>query len=392
MIWFDAHLDLACLAVRGRNMTSPVSGPIGPFEPGCVTLPELVTAGVRFALATVFTELVPSDTPSDQITAEQYPAGDVEFASRRGRAQVEAYLTWQDMGLVKIDIPSCLRPDPDVGETRAGMGVSETIPPLLARKARRLAAGPAAPGKPPLLHLGLLVEGADPIRSPDELPWWIERGVCAVGLTWARGSRYAAGNNAEPVPDTTPTGTTGLTHLGRSMVKALDALGVVHDLSHLSQQATEELLELTDAPVIASHSNCRALLGGERDGKNQRHLRDQTIIEIGRRGGVVGLNLFAMFLRADGPFEGDDRPTIDHAADHVDRIAALMGRRTGVALGSDMDGGFSRLAMCRPIEGPTDLPRLADALRARGWTSDDIDGFTHLNWLAFFEKQAARRM
>ena len=73
---------------------------------------------------------------------------------------------------------------------------------------------------------------------------------------------------------------------------AMDALGVVHDLSHLSDVSMDQLLELTDRPVIASHSNCRALLPGD----DMRHLRDESIREIARRGGVIGLNLCRNFI------------------------------------------------------------------------------------------------
>jgi microsomal dipeptidase-like Zn-dependent dipeptidase len=150
------------------------------------------------------------------------------------------------------------------------------------------------------VSLGVLMECADPIRDPDELPWWVERGVVAIGLAWWRGSRYATGNG-EP----SCTSGIGLTDLGRELVKRMDAQGVVHDASHLSDRALDDLFALTDKPVIASHSNCRALLGGV----NQRHLTDEAILEIGRRGGVIGLNLVKNFIRAGlNRADPNDRP------------------------------------------------------------------------------------
>lgn len=384
MTWFDAHLDLACLAVLGRDMRSDrCEVPEGKMHPGCVTLPALRRAGVRFALATVFIEQV--DAESARLTAEQYRLGDVEGAVRRARAQLEVYETWRDAGEVTIDLPACLAAEPGVGAIRGGMGVSEVVPSSAGERAR--AAGRDAPGP----HLGILIEGADALRVPEELEWWAGRGVVACSLAWWRGSRFASGNNGEPVLDDTGQSHAGLTPMGRELVTVMDALGVVHDLSHLSDVSTHEVLSLTDMKVIASHSNCRELLGGELGGKNQRHLRDETIREIGRRGGVVGLNLFGRFLAPAGN-DGEARPaTIDDAVAHVERVCEIMGHRSGVGLGSDMDGGFNRYAMCRGIEGPEDLPRLSDALKTRGWTDAEIRGFTHENWAGFWAGVGARR-
>jgi len=349
-LWFDAHLDLASLAVGGRDMTA--ADPLeagGPHQPGSVTIPALVAAGVRCALGTIFTE-AEGDGP------EGYPAGDAETAHRRGRAQLEAYLTWQDMGLVAIDLPGALRQDHHVGEIRGGMGVTEIVPhpPITQLDASKL-------------HLGVLMESADPIRSPEELSWWTERGLVMIAMAWWRSSRYAGGNG-HPAD--------GLTDLGRELADAMDELNVVHDLSHLSQKATGQLLEHTSALVVASHSNARALI----EPADERHLADETIREIARRGGVIGVNLVSNFLRSGLARDGRERATIDDVVRHVEHIAAVAGRRDAVALGSDMDGGFSRERLPEGISGPVDLEKLAAALRAAGWTESDIEGFRWKNW------------
>jgi len=359
MPWLDAHLDLACLAVNGRDMTQrdPVKAG-GPFQPGSVTIPSLLRGGVTCALATIFTE-------ADGDGPEGYPTGDAEAAHKRGRAQLEAYLTWRDMGLLTIDLPGALKTDKHVGEIRGGMGVVEFVPDdPVARLAKD--------GK---LHIGILMECADPIRTPDELPWWVERGVIMVGMAWWRGSRYAGGNGQPGV---------GLSDLGKELATVMDHLGVVHDLSHLSQQATEDLLAHTDAVVVASHSNCRALV----EPADERHLADETIMEIGRRGGVVGVNLVSDFLRTGVTREGGESATIDDVMAHVERICDLMGRRDGVGLGSDADGGFSREGLPEEIDGPADFEKLALALRAAGWTDAEIDGFRWRNWAGVLTRKA----
>jgi len=392
-LWFDAHLDLACLAVTGREMNAPLEslsggGPHkpGPWAPASITLPSLADGGVRFALATIFTEVVP--TPDEATTAEQYPAGDVERAHRTGRAQLEVYETWRDRGLVTINLPRALRVEPGVGRVRAGMGVAEVVPPSLEARMDATLRGtgerPRDADGPPL-HIGILMENADPIRTPDELPWWTGRGVCAIGLAWARPSRYAMGNSAER------DDSIGLTDLGRRLVRDMDALGVVHDLSHLSDRACDELLALTDKPVIASHSNCRALLDGVLGpgGGNHRLLRDETVRQIARRGGVVGINLCSAFL-GRGLWE-TGRATIADVVAHVERICVLTGSRRHVALGSDMDGGFAATRLPEGIDRPRDLVKILDALRERGWGDEDVADFSWRNWARFWAGEATCR-
>lgn len=368
MLWFDAHLDLAYLAINGRDMLAETAASLnqssggagriraGVHPPAAVTLPELVHGNVRLCLATIFTEVGGSG-------AEGYPAGDWERAFIVGRAQLEVYLTWQERGQFAVDMMSIVRHDPGVGEIRGGMGVSELRPEPIGKRLAR------ADKKDPLLHAGILMENADPIRSPADLAWWKDRGLIALGLTWAKSSRYAGGNMSQD----------GLTHAGRELVREMDRLGIVHDVSHLSDRALDELLDATDRPVIASHSNCRTLLG---DPANQRHAGDAAIREISRRGGVVGLNLYSRFLVPVS--EPQRRATIDECVRHIEHVCELAGSRRHVGLGSDMDGGFSAEQLPEGIDTASHLDRIAEALQARGWSDEEILGFAHINWARFF--------
>ncbi|GJQ29252.1 MAG: peptidase [Phycisphaerae bacterium] len=367
--WFDAHLDLAYLAVRGRDLRRPLAAlndaTQGPHPPAGVTLPALRDAGVRMILGTIFTEVVPTDH-AGALTAEQYRAGDADAAHRRGRAQLEVYRTWSDEGEMALDLAAGLHAPEGVGTIRGGMGVSEVVPtPPDARAARLL--------RDERLHLGILMENADPIRAPDELPWWVERGVCMIGLTWARSGRYARGNTADPADRV------GLTPLGRELVAGMDRLGVLHDVSHLSDRALDDLFDATPRRVVASHSNCRALL--DRDGQppNQRHLTDRAIREITRRDGVIGLNLFSGFL-VRGEAGEKRRATVDEALAHVDRICELTGNTRHVGLGSDLDGGFGADRLPVGIDQPAHFRRLADGLTRRGWTMTQVEDFAWRNW------------
>ena len=327
--WFDAHLDLAYLAANGRDLSRLLADCGGPHLPAALTFPSMAEGGVRACLGTVFTEL-------DGTDAVGYPAGDAEAANSAGVRQVNLYRGWLDAGVL--------------APFRTGAGIA--------------------------IRAGILVECADPIRSPDELSWWADRGVVAIGLAWARGSRYATGN-AEPGCSSGR----GLTDLGREMVPAMDALGIIHDVSHLSDRALDDLFSLTTRPVMASHSNCRSLL----DGKNQRHLTDAAIREIGRRGGIVGLNLVKNFIRTGLDRENPaDRPSIDDALRHVEHVCAIMGHDRGVGLGSDLDGGISAHDLPAGISSPRDFEKLAQGLVCRGWSEERVDAFAWGNWARFF--------
>lgn len=323
MRFFDGHLDLACLAINGRDLTRDEPDQ-PPWAPGCITFPALRRAGVVGFMGTIFTEAGGQDRVG-------YPAGDAQAAHAVGVAQLDLYRRWHEQGLIDLD-----------GST-----------------------GRLDPARPRGI---LLMEGADPIRSPDELDWWAARGVRAIGLAWARGSRYAGGN---------ATPEQGLTPLGRDLLIRMGKRGIVHDISHLSPRALDEALALgTHGPgmVVASHSNCRSCLAGS----EARHLADDTIRHLGALGGVVGLNLYAPFLRA-GLTPGE-RPSLDDALRHVERVVTLMGHARGVGLGTDLDGGFSRLQLPRGIDGPEHLVHLADALRAAGWNEADVEAFAWRNW------------
>ncbi len=356
--WFDAHLDLAYLAVSGRDMLASPDRAGGPDLPAAVTLPSLRAGHVDAALATIFIE------PGDAEGPARYRRADPASASRAARAQLDVYNLWALEGHIALGTDR-RRPSPHPG--------------------------------PPPLRAAILIEGADGIASPDELPWWIERGVAAVGLAWATGSRYAAGNADEP--------TRALTPLGREMVRAIDhartpaGRRVLHDLSHLSDASLRELLELADGPVMASHSNCRSIIAS-RDLHSgaipaplasradparvllQRHLGDDTIREIARRDGVIGINLYSPFLIPGAA--RDRRATIDESIAHVERVRELTGSTAHVGLGSDMDGGFAADKLPRGIDTPAGLARLADALSSRGWSDEGIHAFAWGNWARLF--------
>ena len=324
MQWIDGHLDLAYLQLLGRDLTVPCPDP----DAGCVSLPALRDAGVELAFATIFTEPASDESHSG---AAYGGIDDLDGAEAAGRRQLEVYRQLETRGELRL-VRSRADLDPSAG------------------------AGP---------RIVLLMEGADPIRDPGQVATWFSDGLRMVGLTWAMGTRYAGGNHRLGP----------LTALGIDLVGAMDQCGIIHDASHLSDEAFDGLLAVARGPVVATHSNCRALAGD-----SQRHLRDDQVRAIAARDGVIGLNLFSKFLVPSG------RATIDDCVAHVQRVARLMGHRGGVALGSDMDGGFGPDSLPEHLDHPGKLDALADALAAAGWSDDDVEGFAHGNWMRFLER------
>lgn len=344
--WFDAHLDLAAMAVNGRDMDARPEDVAGPWPPASVTLRSLREGRVAAVLGTIFIE-------PDGKDAEGYPAGDVAAANARGLEQLAWYHAMARRGAI-------------------------TLPTAKVVEGGDSGADAPSRGDAGAIACRVLVEGADAIKSPEELQWWGDRGVVAVGLSWARGSRYAGGNTEQH----------GLTPLGKRMVLQMDRLGVVHDVSHLSDKAMDEVFELAQGRIIASHSNCRALLN---DPANQRHLRDASIRAIAARDGVVGINLFSRFLnpaRADdatprGDYLGERAP-LESVVAHVKHVCDLTGSMRHVALGSDMDGGFGADRLPRGVDRPRDLVRIAEALRDGGFSDADVHAFAWGNWARYW--------
>jgi membrane dipeptidase len=304
--WIDGHLDLAYLAVNGRDMLASV-----PVEaPHACSLPALREGGVRVALGTIFTEL--GGDPATERVAYR-TSDDLDGAHRAGLVQLEWYEEMERRGEIAI-----VRRRADLSRALAGDGP---------------------------LGIVILMECADPIRSPDEAAWWHARGVRVVGMSWAYGSRYAGGNARAG----------GLAGIGRRLVEAFDALGIVHDASHLSRAAFDDLLAHTSRRVIATHSNAQALLE-----PSERHLTDAQIAAIAARDGWIGLNLYGRFL-AHGR-----RATIDDCVAHAMHVARIAGARR-VGLGSDLDGGFGRDQLPLEIQSPAQYGRLLDALETAGF-------------------------
>lgn len=188
----------------------------------------------------------------------------------------------------------------------------------------------------------LSLEGPEAIGcDPGRLEELAGLGFCMTTLTW---------NYRNALAGSCMTGE-GLTDRGRAFVREAQRLGIVLDVSHLSDQAFWELIELTQAPLVASHSNSRACCA------HVRNLTDEQFRAIRDVGGLVGMNLYVPFLRESG------QATFDDVCRHLEHWLSLGGEKT-VSLGGDLDGCD---VLPERFVGVDDYNRLGDYLIEHGF-------------------------
>lgn len=174
-------------------------------------------------------------------------------------------------------------------------------------------------------------------------------------------------NEKNPLTGSHKTGG-GLTKRGREYVKECQRLGILVDVSHISDEGFWDIMDITQAPIIASHSNSRAVWG------ESRNLTDEMFLAIAKTGGVAGYNLCAEFTGA--------HPTLDTACDHILHFLELDPSGKHIALGGDLDGIEH---MPEGFCGVQDYPKLADRLLARGVDAGMISDIFWNNALGVME-------
>ena len=222
-------------------------------------------------------------------------------------------------------------------------------------------------------RLGLVVsmEGADPILSPKHLHEWVDKGLRVVGL--AHGKTRYAGGTGQPGP---------LTQLGRDLLSEMEREHVILDTSHMAEASFFEALRLFHGPVIATHSNCRAII------PTDRHLSDDMIRAVVKREGVIGVALYNLFLNVDWDKAGRKKESVSlaHFVKQVKHICELAGDSDHVGIGSDLDGGFGSESIPAELDTIADLPKIADALAQAGFSEGEVNGILGENWLRFLER------
>lgn len=221
----------------------------------------------------------------------------------------------------------------------------------------------------------MLMEGAEGIRSVKELPEWWEMGLRMIGLAWM-GTRYCGGTN-EPG---------ALTDEGRGMLAAMADLNFILDISHMDEAAALESLDRYAGAVMASHSNCAALMKGS---ESNRHVPDRVVELLIERDGVIGLIPYNNFLKVGWSRKTGSRReevTLDAYIAHIDHVCQIAGDSLHAGIGTDFDGGFGLQSTPMGLDSIGNMQVIGTKLIERGYTETDAANILGGNWLQFLRK------
>jgi len=350
----DAHLDLAMNAIEwNRDLRKPVMDirkrEVGMTdkldrEKGVVALPELRQGNIGLVVATQIARFV---EPESTLPGWNSP----EIAWGITQAQLAWYQAMEEQGeMVQVNNLEKL-------ENHLALWLNDEIPDE---------------GKPVGYILSL--EGADSLVNLSYLEKAYENGLRACGPAHYGPGRYAPGTGMNG----------GLTALGRELVREMDALKMILDVTHLTDEGFKEATDLYQGPVWASHHNCRALV------HHQRQLTDDQIKVLIERDAVIG-GVFDVWMLTNDWVRGVHDPfekgvDLVKVVDHYDHICQIAGNAKHIAIGSDLDGAYGKEQSPYDLETIADLQNLKGMLEKRGYSAEDIEGIFYKNWLRFLKK------
>lgn len=232
-----------------------------------------------------------------------------------------------------------------------------------ARSVADIRAAKAEGAHAPVLH----IEGCEAL-DPDLkfLDVLYAAGLRSLGPVWSRPNIFGHGVPFR-FPSSPDTGD-GLTDLGKALIKRCNEMRVMIDLSHLNEKGFWDVAKLSDAPLVASHSNAHAI------SQSARNLTDEQLAAVRESGGLVGVNYAVSFLRPDGGRKADT--PLDVVVDHMAYLVDKLGE-DGVGLGSDFDGAL----IPKGIGTVAGLPNLVAAMRARQFGEPLIEKICFENWM-----------
>ena len=349
MLIFDAHLDLAWNALEwNRDLTCSVSD-IRDFErqfPGCVpgdattTLPALQEGGIHIVIATLLPRFERKDAPRTF-----YQSRLAAFAAMQGQ------LAWYRTMVA----------DRRMAEISDAQQLSDHVQ----------AVNSSADSNHPVGFI-LSMEGSWAIPDPSYIERWYDMGLRILGPAHYGPDDYGHGTGSKG----------GLKEKGPELLREMDRVGMLLDVTHLSDDCFRQALDIYTGPVLASHHNCRSLVPGD------RQLTDDQIVELAGRGAVIGLALDSWMIRP-GWIRGQSDPAsvvLADAVNHIDHICQLVGTAGHCGIGSDLDGGFGKEQCPSDLETIADLKKIADLLSERNYSDEDIRGIMSANWIDFFSR------
>ncbi len=355
MLVFDAHLDLAWNALDwNRDLKLPVAD-IRRREQeqgmkakgrGCntVSFHALREGRVGIFIATLLARLL---RPNLMPAIQRYEA--MESAHACAQGQLAYYKALEAQGYLRF-----IKDWPTLDAHVKAWQRNET-------------------GREPLGFI-LSMEGADPVLSPEQIPEWYAAGLRIIGPAHYGPSPYARGHDMVG----------GLFEKGPALLRAMEKVGMILDVTHLCDGCFYEALDIYRGPVLASHHNCRALVD------DPRQLSDDQIKRLIQRGAVIGMALDT-WMMVPGWIRGKTLPaeagaTLIKIVDHIDHVCQLAGSSRHVAIGTDLDGGFGREQSPADLDTIADLQKLLAMLRQRGYDAAAIEGIMHGNWVRFFRE------
>ena len=216
------------------------------------------------------------------------------------------------------------------------------------------------------------IEGAEAIgENLEELARLYQDGLRSLGPVWSRpnifgfGVPFKYGSTGDIGP--------GLTDTGKKLVRECNKLGIMVDLSHMNEKGFWDIAKLSDAPLVASHSNAYHL------SHQSRNLTDEQLRAIGKSKGLVGINFGVKFLREDGE-RNRDTP-LKTIINHMRYIVDIVGVEH-VGLGSDFDG----TTIPNELHDCSQLPKLVAEMEKSGFNHDEIEKITSKNWISVLER------
>ncbi len=349
---FDAHLDLSMNAMEwNRDLRLPV-GKLRERERGMtdlpdrgrgtVAFPELHDGNIGIVIATQIARYVKPGSPLPGWLSQE-----------QAWAQTQGQLAWYR----EMEGQGFMRQITDVG----------SLDDHLENWQKSM-------DDPKPVGYVLSLEGADSIVSMRHLEIAYENGLRAIGPAHYGPGVYANGTDA----------TGGLGKKGRELVKNMESLNMILDVTHLCDESFWEALDIFNGNLWASHNNCRALV------PHNRQFSDDQIKAIVERGSVIGAALDAWMLYP-GWIRGKTTPesagvTLENVADHIDHICQLAGNSLHVGIGSDLDGAFGKEQSPADLETIADLQKLVPILKSRGYDDEDVENIFSGNWLSFLRK------
>lgn len=200
------------------------------------------------------------------------------------------------------------------------------------------------------------------------LKQYYDLGVRVTSLTWNYSNELGEGADKIYGDEEKTPSKGGLTELGARVIKEMNRLGMLVDVSHLDESTFWDVIALSNAPLIASHSGVYEIR------KHQRNLNDKQLLAIKENGGVVGAVLCKSFI------SDKEEVSLSDYVDHIDYIVNLIGV-DHVALGSDFDG----TTLPDDIKDAGDLGKVIEELEKRGYSREDIEKIKYKNYFRLLE-------